>query len=290
MPEMDGKNLENSAEAEVTILIPNLNGAEFLERAIQSGLKQSTKVKILIVDNGSRDRSIEILEYYARNERNVSFLIEEQKGISNALNKGIRAISTLYIARLDADDEMLSNRIVRQLAFLRQNPDHVLVGSQLQFMNKDGLCNSSSSYPIFSDDVSLALAYMNPLAHPSVMFRRDAVEKVGMYNSKFDGAEDLDLWIRLITVGKIANLNETLTKYRQHLGQVSVANNLYLTELRVRTRAFSSVFYSKHLSLNWKLLYLLRIADLLLLSNPITKAVYSSFFRKFLKWLRQLNV
>ena len=290
MPEMDGKNLENSAEAEVTILIPNLNGAEFLERAIQSGLKQSTKVKILIVDNGSRDRSIEILEYYARNERNVSFLIEEQKGISNALNKGIRAISTPYIARLDADDEMLSNRIVRQLAFLRQNPDHALVGSQLQFMNKDGLCNSSSSYPIFSDDVSLALAYMNPLAHPAVMFRRDAVEKVGMYNSKFDGAEDLDLWIRLITVGKIANLNETLTKYRQHLGQVSVANNLYLTELRVRTRAFSSVFYSKHLSLNWKLLYLLRIADLLLLSNPITKAVYSSFFRKFLKWLRQLNV
>jgi glycosyltransferase involved in cell wall biosynthesis len=290
MPKLEGADVKNSAKAEVTILIPNLNGAEFLERAIQSSLKQGGNIKILIVDNGSNDRSREILDFYSHNEENVSFLIEEQRGISHALNKGIRAISTPYIARLDADDEMLPNRIVRQLAFLQENAEHVLVGSQLQFMDKNGSCISSSIYPTSSDEVRLALAYMNPIAHPSVMFRRDAVEKVGLYNSEFDGAEDLELWIRLIEVGKIANINESLTRYRLHSEQVSVTNNLYLVELRVRFGTISSIMYSKHLSLLWKLLYLLRIADLLLLSNSISKAIYSASFRKILKWFSRLNV
>ncbi len=243
----------------VTILIPNLNGMPYLEGAIQSCLSQTYECKILVVDNGSSDTSLEYLRKIEKMHENLKFISEEEKGISSALNLGLLQIDTKYVARLDADDEMVEDRILRQVAFLEENPKCMVVGSQLKYINEQGIEIGQSSYPESQSELIRSFAYSNPIAHPSVMFRRDVVLQLGLYNPRMNGAEDLDLWLRCINVGGIANLPLLLTKYRQHDLQISRSKKTLSVEIRIRAKGLLNPFGLKHLrGLN----YILNLAKL----------------------------
>ncbi len=231
----------------VTILIPNLNGMPYLERAIKSCLSQTYECKVLVVDNGSSDTSLEYLGKMEQSTRNFKFVSEEKRGISSALNFGLSHIDTKYVARLDADDEMVEDRISRQVAYLEENPDYIVVGSQLVYINEQGIETGKSLYPESQTDLIRYFAFSNPIAHPSVMFRRDDILALGSYNPKMDGAEDLDLWLRCINAGGIANLSLLLTRYRQHDLQVSRSKRSLSAEIRIRTRGLLKPFGLKHL-------------------------------------------
>jgi glycosyltransferase involved in cell wall biosynthesis len=247
----------------VTILIPNLNGMPYLESAIESCLSQTYACKILIVDNGSSDTSLEYLRGLEKMHPNVKLIYEEKRGISSALNFGLLQIDTKYVARLDADDEMAGDRILRQVAYLEGNPTCLVVGSQLAYINEEGIETGHSSYPESKADLIRSFAFSNPIAHPSVLYRREDILRLGSYNPKMNGAEDLDLWLRCINVGAIANLPFFLTKYRQHDFQVSRSKKSLSAEVKIRTKGMINPFGIEYLSGFNYILNLVKLLDLI---------------------------
>lgn len=270
-----------SASSRVTILIPNLNGEIFLRAALDSCIRQTYKPLIIVVDNGSRDASLEILQEYASEYSYLTFFSYPIRGISNALNYGLSKVSSEFIARLDSDDYMEADRIEIQLKFMDRNSSTHVVGSQVSFIDSDGLRNGESRYPLNSDTVKSALAYMNPLAHPSVMIRTSALKNVGGYRPIYDGAEDYDLWLRMSEFGEISNLPETLTNYRQHSEQTSQQNNLAFNEFTARLGSLSRILKRRDLNGLFKFLYITRLIDLLFVRQEIT------FHRKLFRYLRK---
>lgn len=267
---------------QVTILIPNLNGAKYLARALDSCLAQTYPCNIIVVDNGSQDESLKILHSYSSKFVTIRAMECSEVGISAALNFGLNAVKTDYVCRLDADDFMEPDRVQIQYQYLRDHPDIQVVGSQVNYVDSDGNALGLSKYPVGICKVRNAFSLVNPMAHPSVMIRKSAVVAAGGYRSEFDGAEDFDLWMRILDIGPINNLDHALTNYRLHPSQVSVKKNLYGVELRVRQQFAIHVITNSSYSLQFKFQYVLRLIDLILKSNNIDR--HRKIIRKFIKW------
>ena len=152
------------------------------------------------------------------------------QGISNALNRGWRTARAAYVARLDADDIALPDRLARQAAFLDVNPSVAVVGGAAITIGPDGRRGVLMRYPTSSRAIHKTLLRQNCLAHPAVMIRRSALQEVGGY--RIDHVEDYDLWLRFAERFDLANLADPVILYRQHPAQVSLS----LLEEQVRRR------------------------------------------------------
>ena len=241
-------------------MIPNLNGGKYLEEAIESALSQSVKCNVFVVDNNSHDNSLDILKKYKENFNNFDYMIEYNQGISNALNSGLNEIDSEFIARLDSDDIMFANRIEEQLRAFDNDENLVLVGSNIELIDATGISIGTRKYPLDKKSILKSLNFMNPIAHPSVLINKNKCKNELQYNSKFDGAEDLELWLRIKDLGNFLNLDKQLTKYRIHSSQETNRRNLYRKELAVRLYAISQGHL--HLTLSG----IFRIMDLVLIS------------------------
>jgi len=224
----------------ISIIIPVLNGEAFLTNCYSSIVDQELVNEIIFIDNGSTDGSIQIIESFCKNDSRVRLLRCSTRGISAALNAGLNFASNEFIARLDVDDEMLEERCRLQQDFMIKNSLD-LCGTQIQKVDTAGktlgLTSKKKSFNIFKE-----FSYTNPIYHPSVMYRKSAVLRSGGYQSKFDGAEDLDLWLRMITHYKAEVMEECLVKYRIHSQQVTVMGNSFPIEFRVRISFFFKSF------------------------------------------------
>jgi len=155
-------------------------------------------------------------------KRGDRFILDSTKpGISEALNLGIKRSTGIYIARLDSDDMISPERISQQVIELDTKNDLVLVGTQMLIVDE---CNNpirNTCYPVKDKSIKNLMQIRNCIGHPSVMLRKESVQKAGGYRSKFNGAEDLDLWLRLSSLGKFMNLNSALTSYRISDSQIT---------------------------------------------------------------------
>jgi glycosyltransferase involved in cell wall biosynthesis len=204
----------------VSVLMPIHGEAPHLEKALESIRNQeSVETELVVVldrPTPSLKRETELL---LANLKKKKLLVSPGSGISEALNFGIEHCLGKYVARIDSDDEMTNERLTKQKLFLDNNPEISCVGTQIIKISENNVIIGKSHYPSNPFLLSRILRIRNCVAHPSVMYRRDEVQKIGGYRSVFDGAEDYDLWIRLTREGSIANLNEHLTKYRIWNGQ-----------------------------------------------------------------------
>lgn len=123
---------------------------------------------------------------------------------------------------MDADDVCEPDRFERQVAFLRAHPECVLVGSRVLLTDPAGLPIQETCDELTHDQIDHAhLTRGWPVVHPAVTMRADAVRRVGGYRDAYNTLEDLDLFLRLAEVGKLANLPDVLLRYRQHFGSVT---------------------------------------------------------------------
>jgi glycosyltransferase involved in cell wall biosynthesis len=228
---------------DISVLIPVLNSELYLETCLQSIFVQDSNFEIILVDNGSTDNSLKIAARLAAEDSRLKIVHCSQKGIANALNMGLDFCSAQYVARIDSDDCMLPGRLKRQLAVALDDPDIVLVTSQIEYIDTNGMTSGTSNYPVGFLERSYYFSFMNPIAHPAVFFKLSTVLDLGGYNSKYEGAEDLDLWTRLAGTGKIFSQNEVLTQYRIHNQQVSIQSDLYDRELYFRLRNFKRILF-----------------------------------------------
>jgi len=204
----DAPHAHDSRQSRVAVLIPVFNDQPGLEKALASLAQDGSRFDVMVVDDGS-DPPISIpsnLPYQVRLIRQ-----EPNQGITAALNRGLAQIAQDrydYVARIDAGDLSLSGRLAAQAAFLDDHPEHAVVGTATRHVDVDGRILYDFYPPREHGDIMRGLRYQAALMHPSIMLRLDAVQACGLYDNRFPGGEDYDLFFRLAKTCKLANLQE----------------------------------------------------------------------------------
>lgn len=203
----------------ISVLLPIFNAENYLALAIESLQNQSfSDFEILAINDGSTDLSLTILEGFAKSDKRIRVIDQENKGLIATLNEGIQKANAPLIARMDADDICHVLRFEKQLAYLEEHPECVAVGSRVMLIDPEGLpiCEFSKQVEHNDIDSDHLSGRGGAIAHPAVMLRKSALEKIGGYRDDVIHAEDIDLFLRLAEVGKLANLPEIFLYYRQH--------------------------------------------------------------------------
>ncbi len=203
----------------VTVLIP-CHSLNYLSKCIESISLQTmdrNKFEILLIaDRIDEQEAKSILNKFGLNHRVV---VSEQSGIVAALNLGLSLITSEFIARMDEDDLMVPNRLELQYQYLRKHKKTVVVGGQIDLIDVSDKTIGYSKYRKNVRKRTSQLFDASPIAHPTAMIRRSAIEKIGGYRDFLP--EDWDLWVRLREVGLIKNLKHTVLSYRIHPEQLS---------------------------------------------------------------------
>ncbi len=206
----------------VSVVMPVRDGAAFLDPAIASIRAQTHRaLELILVDDGSRDATPEILERHAGEDPRLRCLFLGATGVAAALNTGIGQATGAFIARMDADDIARPDRLARQLDVLSRHPAAALVGSSYEVIDSHGRKLRAVHLPTAPDEIRERLATANCIAHPTVLLRREALDAVGGYRAAFRHCEDYDLWLRLAERYELLNIDEPLLLYREHHGQVT---------------------------------------------------------------------
>lgn len=208
----------------VSVVLAVYKDDGFFDLAIDSIINQTySNLEIIIVANNCNDELWEKILFYSRKDSRVRPYRLDIGGLAFALNYGIEKSKGSYIARMDADDISLDKRIEKQIKFLLENRDISVVGTQIQYINihGDNVIRGRTHVPLNHMNIQKFMKTRCPFWHPTVMFRKNDIIKLGGYKYGFYG-EDYDLWIRGYLAGlKFANLDEVLLKYRTHENQMS---------------------------------------------------------------------
>ena len=199
----------------VTVLMPVYNAEKYLAEAIESILNQTYKsFDFLIINDGSTDSSLKIIQDYAEKDNRIKIISRENKGLIATLNEGLDTIDTKYIARMDADDISLPKRLEKQVKFMEKNDDIVVCGTGIITFNQDGTIRK---HIMPSDEIEIKVSLLSHcvLMHPTVILRKDVLDKERFrYNSKHRNIEDYGLWQLISNKYKLGNLTDILLKYR----------------------------------------------------------------------------
>lgn len=211
----------------VSVLMPVRNMQEYICPAIESVLRQSySDFELLIIDDGSTDRSVELIRKY-RDER-IRLMLEEHHFVEN-LNKGIREAKGKYIARMDADDIMHSERLRIQVQRMEELPDITVCASWMQCFGENYVSRLMKSFAGRVIDPLGALLENNMIFHPTVMMRKEFLEIHGLCYRDYARAEDYKLWADIACRGGQFYIEpQALLFYRRSSGQVSVQPGIRL--------------------------------------------------------------
>ena len=192
--------------------------------AIESVLSQTYRtLELIAIDDGSTDRSLSVLRSYANRDGRIRVVSRPNTGYSVALNEALGLASGGLIARMDADDVAAPERFESQSRFLAARPECVAVGCRVRLIDSEGEPLIEPDVQTEHDEIvrELLRGHGGVIPHPGLMVRASAIRALGGYRVEFEPVEDLDLYLRLSGVGRLANLPEILLDYRQHERSVS---------------------------------------------------------------------
>jgi glycosyltransferase involved in cell wall biosynthesis len=235
--------------------MPCYNVQDTLDDAISSLVVQSmADFEAVAVDDGSTDGTLHQLHLWAQQDRRIRVIQLPHQGIITALNTGLEACTSTYIARMDADDRSAPDRLRQQVKMLDENPDLVVVSSLVRGFPEGNLGAEFSAYIdwlnslLTDEDIKREIFFQSPLAHPSVAYRREWLEKVGGYQDR-GWAEDYDLWVRLFLAGaNFGKINQVLLEWRDHPRRLTHTNGRYSksSDLRLITHYLIHGVLSTH--------------------------------------------
>lgn len=198
-----------------------------LRESIESILNQSYKdfEYIIILDYPDNDVHKRVIEEYALKDDRIHFYVNEKNmGLTDSLNRGLSLCHGEYIARMDADDISLPDRLERQMKYLEKN-HYDLIGGITEMINENGsLLYSIKSVPTDPKKINKALRYSQCIAHPTWLGRKEVFEKNAGYRH-MPLCEDYDFTLRAVLNGfVVSNLNEAVLKYRMTSNSISRSN------------------------------------------------------------------
>lgn len=237
----------------VSVIMSVYNTEQYLAFAIESILAQSySDFEFIIISDGSTDKSYNVIKKFAAKDKRISIINRAaNKGLIASLNEGLDAARGNFIARQDADDISLPERLHLQVEYLQNHPEIGLLGTNIAVINEKGDKVSRKianvNFLTTPDDLKLAEVFSNQFAHGSIMVRASLVKKL-RYDNAFKHAEDFELWSRISRQSQVANLKEPLYLWRLHQSGVTSANSNQMTNqaLVIARREFE--YYMMHKS------------------------------------------
>ncbi len=209
----------------ISVVMSVFNGERYLREAVSSILMQSFgDFEFIVIDDGSTDSSGQILDSYQASDGRVAVYHQENSGLSVSLNRGCALARGKYIARMDADDIAVRDRLMWQVDFMEAHPEVGVLGGAVESIDATGKGLLRCRQPLKDRDIKSALHRGDcPFWHPSVLIQKEALTSMGGYRMTMVHAEDYDLWLRIADRFQFANLEAVLLKYRVHANQVSVS-------------------------------------------------------------------
>jgi glycosyltransferase involved in cell wall biosynthesis len=207
---------------DVSVVLPVYNCARYVGHAIDSILGQTFEdFELIVIDDGSTDDTPSILRRYA--DPRMRVITQPNAGVAASANRGIAAARGRYVARMDADDLSLPERLARQVRYLDANPACGLVGTWAEIWRDDSPTDRTHRHPTDNATIRYELLLDNPFVQSSVMIRRTAIDTVGAYATDplRQPPEDYELWSRIARRFEVANLPEILQVYREIEGSLS---------------------------------------------------------------------
>ncbi len=206
----------------ITVLMPAYNAQNYIGEAIHSVLQQTyTHFELLIINDGSTDGTKNIINSF--DDERIVLINKNHEGVSAALNYGLMHAKGKYIARFDADDVCVSDRLQNQIVFLESHPEYVLTGSDAEYMLENGeFLFSFKCIAHEYDEIFRKLYFYCPFIHSSVMYRKDTVIEAGGYSEHAHHFEDYFLWTQLAKKGKLHNIPKPLIKVRFNAASVTI--------------------------------------------------------------------
>lgn len=233
----------------VSIIIPAYNAESFISQSLDSIINQTYKNwKLLIVDDYSSDNTPKIIKNYQKLYPNKikAILLKKNIGDCSASNIAFAKTKGEFIARMDADDIALPERLEKQVEFLTQNPKVIVLGSQATVINKDGKEVGKKIFPLTHKQIYKTYGRCNPMVHPSCMFRKSLLpSQKKLYNIGYEPNDDYHTFFELLNYGEFANLPLYLIKYRVHGNNISLKNpkrNIF-NAFRIRIKAILFMHY-----------------------------------------------
>jgi len=208
----------------ISVVMPVYNGERLLGEAVESILGQTFEdFELIAVDDGSKDRSLDMLQTYARKDPRVRVHpMPVNGGAIAARNTGIQFARGTFIAVMDADDVSLPHRLASQLKYLEDHPEAGVVGSYVQLIDGDGTHGDIRKFPTDPALMAWSMLFFNCLAHPSVMMRHDVLASANGYAPECKGgAEDYDLFARVSRTARLATIPDVLVLYRKWEGNMT---------------------------------------------------------------------
>ena len=229
----------------VTVVVPSFNEPPHIVRASLESIRAQTftDFECIVVDESTRPELANACRDACAEDRRFIYVHPtERLGLPKSLNLAIDQARGQLIARFDSDDVCTPERLALQVSFLLAHPEISVVGGALDIISREGQFLANRCYPQTPTDIAKGMQLTTTIAHPTVMFRKIAIERHGGYNPEFRFAEDLDLWLRWMNAGLLfANLPHVLAQYRQ--------DNTRRDQLhwRFNLRARTSNFCRQHL-------------------------------------------
>ncbi len=210
-------------EPEISVVMSIYNEPEeYIKQSIESILNQTFKnfEFIILLDNPNNKIAEKLIRSYLKVDKRILFIKNKKNlGLTKSLNKAIKFSKGKFIARMDADDISHPDRLREQLLFLIENKEYALCGTKAYFIDNNGNIieniNSNVDNEITNyKDILKHIVKYNPFIHSSIMFRKDIIFKVGMYNEKFKLCQDYDFLLRVCKHYKTFIIPKKLLYYR----------------------------------------------------------------------------
>lgn len=222
----------------VTVLLPVYN-RESVTRTIESILCQTyTNFELLVVDNASTDHTVDMVAAYT--DKRIRLVVNENNyGQTGSLNRGLSIARGKYIARIDADDIALPNRLEKQVSFLESHPDYGLCGCWVQYINDNDQLTVTMKMCLTDEGLRAMQKITCGMYHPTAMMRVSVLREFDIsYNSGLSMASDYDMWFQIMQHAKGRNLGEVLLYYRRGSNNDSNAHSdiMWLESYSTRRR------------------------------------------------------
>ncbi len=221
----------------VTTIMPVYNGECYISQALASVLGQTyTNQEILVINDASTDSTKLILDDFCMRDNRIKVIDNPQRlKVVKSLNIGLKHARGELIARIDADDIWMPQKVEQQVAAFKEDMDLQLLGTAKHIIDESGSLISQKNYfPYYSDtDIKRNIHKANLFTHSSVMFRRSMIDKFGFYDEDFLNSEDYEFWLRVTNKVKVGILNKPLVKYRMHSKSV--------TSLRIQQQMYYAI-------------------------------------------------
>ncbi len=261
------KDLSHSSPL-VSVVMPAYNSDMYISAAIESIINQTYhNWELIVVNDCSADQTSNIAERFARQNSKIRIAYNKKNlGVACTMNHGIDLAQGKYVARLDADDWSYPDRLEKQVDFLEKHKDIVLLGGSMNIC--DGSLNKVDErrYATADEEIRKRILYFNQFCSSAIMVRRSTAIAVGGYEN-YRCASDYDFVLKVGLKGTIANLNDTLVKYRIHKSSITRTNRKMQAQITLEIQKKFAKNYP--ISLRWRLFHLTSKTVVFLLPMPL---------------------